>query len=43
MNAGIHNGGGDKRVFAHNDIRDLERQLASVPYCQPKIIAFESI
>jgi 5-aminolevulinate synthase len=43
MNAGIRNGGGDKRVFAHNDMRDLERQLASASYCQPKTIIFESI
>ncbi len=43
MISGIRNGGGDKRIFLHNDMVDLERQLASVPYAQPKIIAFESI
>ena len=43
MIAGIRNGGCEKRVFLHNDMIDLERQLESVPYARPKIIAFESI
>ena len=43
MIAGIRNGGGEKRIFAHNNMLDLERQLDSVPYAQPKIIAVESI
>jgi 5-aminolevulinate synthase len=43
MIAGIRNGGGGKRMFTHNDMRDLERQLASVPYSRSKIIASESI
>ena len=43
MIAGIRNGGCEKRVFLHNDMIDLERQLESVPYAQPKIIVFESI
>ncbi len=43
MIAGIRNGGCEKRIFAHNNMLDLERQLESVPYAQPKIIAFESI
>ncbi len=43
MIAGIRHGGGEKRIFAHNDVADLERQLASVPKDRPKIIAFESI
>ena len=43
MIAGIRNGGGEKRIFAHNDVVDLERQLASVPRDTPKIIAFESV
>ncbi len=43
MIAGIRNGGGEKRIFAHNDVADLERQLASVPNDRPKIIAFESV
>ena len=43
MIAGIRNGGCEKRVFLHNDMVDLERQLESVPYARPKIIAFESV
>ena len=43
MIAGIRHGGGEKRIFAHNNMLDLERQLEQVPYAQPKIIAFESI
>ena len=29
MIAGIRNGGGEKRIFDHNDVADLERQLAA--------------
>jgi 5-aminolevulinate synthase len=43
MIAGIRNGGSDKRIFKHNDLKDLERLLASVPLETPKIIAFESV
>jgi 5-aminolevulinate synthase len=43
MIAGIRNGNGEKRIFKHNDITDLERLLASVPLSAPKIIAFESV
>jgi 5-aminolevulinate synthase len=43
MIAGIRNGGGDKRIFNHNDVADLERQLAAAPAAAPKIIAFESV
>ena len=43
MIAGIRNGGGDKRIFAHNDLADLERQLAACPADQPKLVAFESV
>lgn len=43
MIAGIRNGGGEKRIFAHNDLDDLERQLAAVPNDKPKLIAFESV
>ena len=41
--AGIRNGGGEKRIFAHNNMADLDRQLAAVPYACPKIVAFESV
>ena len=43
MIAGIRNGGGEKRIFAHNNMADLDRQLAAVPYACPKIVAFESV
>ena len=43
MIAGIRDGGGEKRIFKNNDMRDLERLLSSVPYATPKIIAFESV
>ncbi len=43
MIAGIRNGGKEKRIFKHNDVADLERQLKSVDINRPKIIAFESV
>ncbi|OYW57051.1 MAG: 5-aminolevulinic acid synthase [Hyphomicrobium sp. 32-62-53] len=43
MIAGIRNGGGDKRIFRHNDIADLEAKLAEFPRETPKLIAFESV
>lgn len=35
--------GGDKQVFLHNDIADLETKLKAVPIDAPKLIAFESV
>ncbi len=43
MIAGIRHGKGEKRIWRHNDIADLEAQLAEYPKSQPKIIAFESV
>ena len=43
MIAGIRHGSGERRIFANNDIADLERQLAAVDIDRPKIIAFESV
>ena len=43
MIEGIRHGGGDKRVFRHNDLNDLEAKLRSTPTSTPKIIAFESV
>ena len=43
MIAGIRNGGGEKRIFRHNDLVDLERQLQARAAERPKIIAFESV
>ncbi len=43
MIEGIRRGGGDKRIFRHNDITDLEAKLAELPFDTPKLIAFESV
>ncbi len=43
MIAGIRHGRGEKRIFRHNDVADLEVKLKSVPLSTPKIIAFESV
>ncbi|MDH6233781.1 5-aminolevulinate synthase [Mesorhizobium soli] len=42
MIEGIRRSGAEKHVFAHNDWRDLERQLATVCKYRPKLICFES-
>lgn len=42
MIEGIRRSGAEKRVFAHNDWRDLERQLDAVCKYRPKLICFES-
>ncbi|KAB2914581.1 MAG: 5-aminolevulinate synthase [Hyphomicrobiaceae bacterium] len=43
MIAGIRHGGGDKRIWRNNDLKDLEAKLRQVGCDVPKIIAFESI
>jgi 5-aminolevulinate synthase len=43
MIEGIRRGGGEKRVFRHNDLHDLERQLEVCDASAPKLIAFESV
>ncbi|GAU85480.1 5-aminolevulinate synthase [Bosea sp. BIWAKO-01] len=43
MIEGIRHGGGEKRIWRHNDVADLERQLRSVDPDLPKIVAFESV
>jgi 5-aminolevulinate synthase len=40
---GIRHGKGDKQIFRHNDIEDLETKLKKTPKGTPKIIAFESV
>ncbi len=43
MIAGIRHSRTEKRIFAHNDTADLERQLAALDPAVPKLITFESI
>ena len=43
MIEGIRHGGGEKRIFRHNDVADLEAKLSQFPKSTPKIIAFESV
>jgi 5-aminolevulinate synthase len=43
MIEGIRHGGGEKHIFRHNDLADLEAKLKQVPLDAPKIIAFESV
>ena len=43
MIAGIRHGGGEKRIFRHNDMSDLEAKLRELPARTPKLIAFESV
>ncbi len=43
MIEGIRRSGAERFIFKHNDVADLERQLASVSPDRPKIIAFESV
>jgi 5-aminolevulinate synthase len=43
MIAGIRHGRGEKRIWRHNDLADLEARLALYPKSTPKIIAFESV
>ncbi|MEL6374380.1 MAG: 5-aminolevulinate synthase [Pseudomonadota bacterium] len=43
MIEGIRHGGGDKRIWRHNDLDHLESLLQAVPRDVPKIIALESV
>jgi len=43
MIAGIRHGGGERHIFAHNDLEHLEALLAAAPADAPKLIAFESV
>lgn len=42
MIEGIKRSGAEKRLFEHNDVADLERQLRTIGSDRPKIICFES-
>jgi 5-aminolevulinate synthase len=43
MIEGIRHGNGEKRIFRHNDVADLEAKLKALPADVPKVIAFESV
>jgi 5-aminolevulinate synthase len=43
MITGIRNGGGEKRVYRHNDLDHLEQLLKAAPAGAPKLVAFESV
>ncbi|MFK7941857.1 MAG: 5-aminolevulinate synthase [Paracoccaceae bacterium] len=43
MIEGIRHSRAEKLIWKHNDMADLERQLASLPIEQAKMIAFESV
>src|SRR5258705_13826265 len=43
MTEGIRHSRSQTRVFAHNDPRDLERQLSDLDPDAPKLVAFESV
>jgi 5-aminolevulinate synthase len=43
MIAGMRNSRAEKRIFAHNDVADLERVLSSIDASRPKVVAFESV
>ena len=43
MIQGIRHGGGEKRIWRHNDTGHLEELLAEYPRETPKIIVFESV
>ena len=43
MIAGIRHARTEKRIFAHNDLADLERNLAELDPARPKAVVFESV
>ena len=43
MIEGIRHARCEKRIWKHNDVRDLDRQLAGIAPDRPKIVAFESV
>jgi 5-aminolevulinate synthase len=43
MIEGIRHGGGEKLIWRHNDLADLEAKLQTLAPDRPKLIAFESV
>jgi 5-aminolevulinate synthase len=43
MIQGIRHGGGEKRIWRHNDLADLEQHLKACDRDAPKVVAFESV
>jgi 5-aminolevulinate synthase len=43
MIEGVRHSRAEKRVFRHNDVADLDRQLAALDPARPKLVAFESV
>jgi 5-aminolevulinate synthase len=43
MIEGIRHGGGEKLIWRHNDLSDLEAKLKTLALDRPKLIAFESV
>ena len=43
MIEGVRHSRAEKRVFRHNDVADLDRQLAALEPGRPKLVAFESV
>lgn len=43
MIEGIRHSRADKRLWKHNDPKDLDRQLAGIEPGRPKVVAFESV
>jgi 5-aminolevulinate synthase len=43
MIEGIRHSRAEKRIWKHNDVKDLDRQLAAAPANATKIVAFESV
>jgi 5-aminolevulinate synthase len=43
MIEGVRHSRAEKRVFRHNDLADLDRQLAGLDPDRPKLVAFESV
>jgi 5-aminolevulinate synthase len=43
MIEGIRHSRAERKIWAHNDWRDLDRQLAAIEPGRPKLVAFESV